>query len=395
MPPESRHRNALIGLAFIAFVSLGLPDGVLGVAWASIRTNFGQSLGAIGQLLGAGMLGYLASSFFGGQLVRHLGVGKVLSFSSVLAAAAMAGYTLAPRWEVMVGIAVLGGLGAGAIDAGVNAFAAARFSPRIVNWLHASWGVGASIGPLLMTFLLARELGWRPGYQILAGVMALLSLLFLLTLRWWEMGGSSHGATHEASASVGEALRRPAVWAQLAIFFVYSGIESTAGQLLFTLLTESRGVGVTVAGTAVGAYWASLTAGRIVFGQLATRISRTNVLRIGMTLAPIAAALLWANVSDVVSFGAAALLGFSLAPIFPTLISATPDRVGAYYSAQSVGFQIAVASIGIAMFPGVVGTMARRAGLETICVYLLVASLALVLLHETVVRTRARRNPGA
>src|SRR5687767_8999886 len=161
------------------------------------------------------MVGYLVSSFFGGQLVRRLGVGKVLLFSSVLTAAAMAGYTLAPRWEVMVGIAVIGGLGAGAIDAGVNAFAAARFSPRIVNWLHASWGVGASIGPLLMTFLLARELGWRLGYQILAGVMALLSLLFLLTLRWWEMGGTTGEESHEASASVGEALRRPAVWAQL------------------------------------------------------------------------------------------------------------------------------------------------------------------------------------
>ena len=106
-----------------------------------------------------------------------------------------------------------------------------------------------------------------------------------------------------------------------------------------------------------------------------------------MTLAPVAAALLWLNVSDALNFGAAALLGFSLAPIFPTLISATPDRVGAYYSAQSVGFQIAVASIGIAMFPGVVGTIARQAGLEVICVYLLGAAVVLLLLHEAVVRT--------
>ena len=377
----------VIALAFVAFISLGLPDGVLGVAWPSVRATFERPLSHLGVLLAASTSAYLVSSFLGGQFVRAVGVGTLLLASSLLVAIALAGISLAPSWRAMVLFACVGGLGGGAIDAGINTFAASRFSARVVNWLHACWGIGATTGPVLMTAVLARGLPWRVGYEVLAVVLALLSLLFLLTLRLWTIEPAPHGTPDEPphkTASIAEALRRPVVWMHLSLFFLYCGIESTAGQLLYSLLTESRGIPHTMAGLATGGYWASLTAGRIVFGQLAATLSRRVVIRIGLCLAPVAATMLWLNAGTTVSLAGAALLGFALAPIFPTWISITPQRVGAYYAPQAVGFQVAAANVGIALLPGAVGVLARRQGLEVVCVFLVAGSLLLLVMEEVV-----------
>ena len=381
----------LIALAFVAFVSLGLPDGVLGVAWPSVRNTFGKPLSHLGILLACSTSAYLVSSFLGGQFVRAVGVGKLLLASGLMVAVALAGISLSPTWRGLVFFAAIGGLGGGAIDAGINTFAASRFSARVVNWLHACWGIGATTGPLLMTAVLARGLSWRVGYEVLAVALALLSLLFLFTLRLWTIAPDTPGEAPAATATISEAFRRPVVWMQSSLFLLYCGIESTAGQLLYSLLTESRGMPHTAAGLATGGYWASLTAGRVVFGQLAATLSRRMVLRIGLGLAPVAATMLWINGGTALSLAASALLGFALAPIFPTWISITPDRVGAYYAPQAVGFQVAAANIGIALIPGSIGVLARRQGLEVVCVFLVVASAVLLVMEEAVAaRARGR-----
>ena len=385
----------IIVLAFVAFVSLGLPDGVLGVAWPSVRATFGRPLSHLGILLACSTSAYLVSSFLGGQFVRAVGVGKLLLASGLMVAVALAGMSLAPSWRALVVFAAFGGLGGGAIDAGINTFAASRFSARVVNWLHACWGVGATTGPVLMTAVLARGLPWTVGYEVLAVALALLSGLFLFTLRLWTIvpgsAGEAPGEAAPLTAGIVEALRRPLVWMQLLLFFVYCGIESTAGQLLYSLLTESRGVAHTTAGLATGGYWASLTAGRVVFGQLTASLGRRRVLRAGLGLAPVAALMLWSNAGTVASVAGAALLGFALAPIFPTLISITPDRVGAYFAPQAVGFQVAAANVGIALLPGAVGVLARRQGLEIVCVFLVVASILLFVMEEAVALAAKRR----
>jgi fucose permease len=385
----------IIALAFVAFVSLGLPDGVLGVAWPSVRGTFHRPLSSLGALLACGTGAYLVSSFLGGQAVRAVGVGNVLLGSGVLVAVALAGVSLAPSWPAVVACAVIGGVGGGAIDAGINTFAASRFSARVVNWLHACWGVGATTGPVLMTAVLARGMSWRVGYRVLAAALALLSVLFLLTRRLWTIGRPAAAAPHERGPSIGEALRRPAVWMQLPLFFLYCGVESTAGQLLYSLFTESRGVRPTTAGLATGGYWAALTEGRFVFGQIAASVSRGAILRTGLGLAPVGAALLWWDVAVPVSVAGAALLGFALAPVFPTLISVTPQRVGARFAAHAVGFQVAVANLGIAVLPWLVAVAARRVGLEFVCVFLFAASTLLLAMQEGVAWLTCRADTSA
>jgi len=371
-------------LAFIAFVSLGLPDTVLGVAWSSIRRTFGQPLDAIGLLLAGGIAGYLISSFFSGTVVRKIGVGKLLLFSSLLVTIALIGGAVAPSMAWMTAIALISGLGAGAIDAGINAFGASHFSPRIMNWLHACWGIGATLTPAMMTALLSAQVSWRIGYVALASVLGLLTILFLVTLNLWDNPSNMERSDDPPHAGIIESLGQPVIWMQAVLFCLCCGIESTAGQLLFSVFTESRGLSVGVAGSTIAGYWASLTVGRIVFGQLSTRLSTRTVLHIATSIVPVASLLIALNHSTPVSILGTMLLGFGLAPIFPTLMSVTPARVGERFAAQSVGFQVSAAAVGIAGFPSVMSAIARRNGLESVCWFLLLAGAVLAILNERI-----------
>lgn len=388
----------LLGIAFLAFVSLGLPDGVLGVAWPSIRGTFALPISQLGALLFAAMGGYLASSFSSGAVVARIGVGRLLLASSVVMVASLLGSALAPGWRVMLACGVLAGLGAGAIDAGINGYAAAHCSARTVNWLHACYGVGATLGPLLMTGVLSAGLAWRWGYGLIGAVLAAMTVAFFLTLDRWEAGASS-GAPGRAGpaapvAGLVETLGRPVVWMNVALFFLYTGIEVTTGQWTYSLLTEARAVNPGVAGMWVGAFWASLTAGRVAFGALAGRFSALGLLRLAMASAPVGAALIWSDASRLLSLVGLVVLGYSLAPIYPLLIAGTPARVGAAYATPAIGFQVAAAYLGTAALPGTAGLLARWSGLEVIGPFLVAAALALLLLHELVVRHARARHPG-
>ncbi len=379
----------LLGVAFLAFVSLGLPDGVLGVAWPSIRRTYGLPPGQLGALLTSSMIGYLVSSFSSGAVVTRLGVGRVLLWSSALMVANSLAYALAPAWSVMVAAGVLAGLGAGAIDAGINAFAAARFSPRLLSWLHASYGVGAMLGPVLMTAVITADLGWRWGYAIIAFALAAMTVSFLLTLHLWQMDPAVAGAS-EASASLSATLACPRVWLNAAIFFVYTGLEVSAGQWSYTFFTEARGVAPAVTGAWVAAYWAGLTAGRIVSGALASRVSAGAMLRLATGAATVGALLIWRDPGMSAGFLGLVVLGFALAPIFPTLIAETPRRVGRTHATSAVGFQVSAAYLGAAAIPGGIGLLAGRTSLAVIGPCLVATATLLLLLREATADRRAR-----
>ncbi len=373
-------------LAIVAFICLGLPDGILGVAWPSIRKTFDLPLSALGGLLFAAMTGYLASSFTSGWLVQKMGLGRLLVASNGLVLASLLGFATAPAWPVMVACGVLAGLGAGGIDAGINAYAAASFSPRVVNWLHASYGVGATLGPLLMTGVLQAGLAWRWGYGLVSIVLATLAAGFLKSLDLWKVAPNSSGEPPAQPARIRETLARPVVWFNIALFFLYTGIEAAAGQWTYSLVTEARGVSPMRAGLWASAYWLSLAAGRIILGSLAGRVRPGALLRAGMISGSVGVLALWSNAGETVTFLGIALAGFSFAPIFPLLISLTPERVGAAHSDNAVGFQISAAYLGAAALPGAVGTLSMTRSLEILGPFLFVSTVALFLLNEAATR---------
>jgi len=388
-------RRLLAALAFAAFISLGLPDGLLGVAWPSIRRTFGLPVSQLGPLLALIMAGYLASSFLSGALVARWGVGRLLVWSNVVIVASCAGYALAPRWWVLLVCGLLAGLGAGAIDAGINAYTAAHFAPRVMSWLHASWGLGAALGPVVMTSVLAAGLAWRWGYGLVALALAVMALCFARTRARWDSGGDSAGAAAvvpPAMAGMGETLGRPAVWLHLAFFFLYTGLEASGGQWAYSILTEGRGMTPSAAGMWVAAYWGSLTLGRFACGAIAPRVSTDALLRVCTAVAPVGAALLWLD-RGYLSLAGLCLLGFVLAPVFPLTISATPGRLGKGYAAHAIGFQVSAACVGGAALPAAGGVIARRYGLEGITTFQLAVALVLLVLHE-VVLARGGKKPA-
>jgi fucose permease len=388
--PYRRGRVVLLAVAFLGFMSLGLPDGILGVAWPSIRATFGVPLRHLGVLLAAAMIGYLVSSVCAGWLVTRLGVGPVLAWSSVLIVVNSWGYALASAWPVMVACAILAGLGAGAIDAGINAFAAARFPAGVVTWLHASYGAGAMLGPLLMTATLSAGLGWRWGYGILGLALAGMAAVFALTLDLWRMGPSRHGNPRDSAGLVATLAHAP-VWTGVLLFFLYTGLEVTAGQWTYTLLTEGRGLAPAMAGGAVAAYWASLTAGRVVAGALTSRISAHLLLLAAMLVAPVGGALVWAASGPVLAVVGLVVLGAALAPIYPLLTAQTPRRVGSRHATHAIGVQVSAAYLGAAAIPGAVGVGATWQGLDVVGGSLVVVALSVLVLHVATLQGGSRR----
>lgn len=394
MITERKTSLLLIGLAFLGFISIGLPDGLLGVAWPSMRAYFGLPLDALGGLLALYTAGYLLASFSSGGLLARLSVGALLALSCLATGLSLIGYALAMWWWMVMALATLAGLGAGAIDAGLNTFAAIHFSARLVNWLHAFYGIGAFSGPLLMTALLEGGRAWQLGYAIVGVGQLALALCFGLTRRQWSNSDNSEtqpAATAETAsrASLFSTLRLPLVWLSVAAFFFYTGIEAAAGAWAYSLLTEARAIPLMTAGLWVSIYWGGLTAGRVVSALLARRVPVRAWLRGCLIGQAVGAILLWADLSDLGNAGGLALLGLALGPVFPSLIATTPARLGARHTANGVGFQIAAAALGQALLPALVGVLAQQFTLEIIGPALFVAAAILFALHEALTAASA------
>jgi fucose permease len=334
----------------------------------------------LGVLLSAGAVGYLGSSVASGVLVAHLGLGRLLAASSAATAASALGYALAPHWGVVIASAVVAGLGAGAIDAGVNTFAAARLSPRWTTWLHASYGVGAALGPLLTGAVLAVTSSWRLAYAAIGLVLVLMTVAFAGTAtRWTVDTGPARPA--QAGPTFLDALRQPAVWSNVLLFFVYAGLEVGAGQWAYSWLVEGRHVAAGAGAAWLAVYWGSLTAGRVALGALTSRVPAETLLRASLAAVPVGVLVLWAGVGPAGGAVGLLLLGLALAPIFPLLIATTPARVGALHATHAIGFQVAAFYVGTAVLPGAAGLLARRLGLNALGPFLLGTGVALGLLY--------------
>jgi len=386
----------LIGLAYLSFISLGLPDGLNGVAWPSIRASFHLPLDALGALLVMSTTGYLVSSFSSGRLLGKMSVGTLLALSCLATAVSLLGYALAPAWWVMVAWGMLAGLGAGAIDAGLNTYAATQFSARMVNWLHASYGIGAATGPVIMTGVLAMHEPWQRGYVVVGSWQLLLAVCFTLTRKWWpEANAAPETSTSDAvpTASNLSTLRLPVVWLSIAVFFVYTGIEAAAGVWVYSLFTEARAVPMMTAGRWVSIYWGGLSVGRLLSGIIVGSVPAHRLLRVCIASMALGATLVWLNVAGLLSFLGLGLMGLASAPVFPSLIAATPHRFGPAHTANGVGFQIAAAVLGQSLLPSLVGVLAGKLGLEIVGPALLIAALLLLALFEvlTAISPRPRR----
>lgn len=378
----SRRRGVLL-VAFAAFVMLGLADGSLGVAWPSMRSNFGRGVSELGALLAIGSLGYLTASTAYGWIHARLGTGAALGTGCTLMAVGMFGLAGAPVWLVIAFSAVLLGVGGGLVDTGMNAHAALEFDLRSINLLHASFGVGATLGPVLITISLTAGTTWRGGYAVMALGQAAMALAIWRTRSRWTSRPPETGDERVVS------VRRRRVLLMLSLFFVYTGAEVGVGQWAYTLLNEGRGMSTATAGGWVAAYWAGLTLGRFLVSAVGNRVSPSRTLNASVVMALIGVGLLWWNPGDA-GFVGLPVAGIGFAAIFPTLVSLTPLRMGRDRSTRMVGYQLAAANLGIATLPWALGLFAEAQGLDVLGPGLFAITALFTILHLWADRAPAR-----
>ncbi len=388
---HTTYQIGLIALVFIAFISLGLPDGLLGVAWPSIHTGFKISLDSIGFLMYAGTAGYMTSSFFSGKIISKLGVGGTLAASCALTGLALISYTLVPVWGLMVFMGIFSGLGAGAIDAGLNTYAAANFHDRAMQWMHACYGIGVTLGPIIMTTGLNLFDSWRLGYRVVGVAQLILALAFVFSLKMWKRNSAEDKPESEKQITdyktpFRETLSKGNSWLSASLFAVYVGCEAALGTWVFTLLTGSRHIPAEIAGYLTSSYWVSFTLGRILAGWYTKRLGLKKVLDISILGALFGAILLLLNISSVVSILGVAVIGFAIAPIFPAFMSGTASRVGDKHAANTIGMQMAASGLGGATISALIGVLAQNISLEAIAVSMVVLYALLFVLHRLSLR---------
>jgi fucose permease len=393
----------LLLLSYLAFISLGQPDGLLGVGWPSIRITFGVPTEAVGVLLFAGTTGYFVASVLAGFVLARLGVGRLLALSTLAAAVALAGYAISPNLAVMALFGLLSGLGGGAIDSGLNTYAASAFGPRQMNWMHAFFGLGVAIGPLVMTATLSNGHSWRWGYAAVSMAQFLLAIAFLLSARLW----TAHRAPTDPTAAppprvpVKATLVKGDVWLGVAAFGIYVAVEAGAGLWAFLFLTEGRHLSPAVAGVCVSLYWTGLFVGRVIQGFVAEKWGTSTVLTgslVGMAVGAVLVALPapgWVAVTGLI------LIGFAAAAVFPLLVLNTADRVGDDHTDRTIGLQMGGACVGGVFLPAGIGVLMSDFGVEVLGPSLVVLMALLLACHGIMLRrmrpeaTAVRNRGGA
>lgn len=386
----------LILLAYIGFISLGLPDAVHGIAWPKIRPEFGLSQIGLGLILTFGGAGYLLSSFSTGKILARFHVGTLLAASTGLVAMGLLGYGFTSSWPLFLVCAFLIGSGSGAIDGGLNSYASKNFSPSHMTWLHGCYGIGACLGPIIMTQSLVFGT-WRHGYLILGLCMTALAMAFVWTQSIWENPKVETTETPHDNlnpATFFEALKNKNVLLQAFLFFFYTGVEVTVAQWSFSLNTGKYGMSIELAGLMSVIFWLSLTVGRFLMGFLVAKFGIDHLLNFAFA-GNLGGALLLNVPLVFASATAHVVLGFSLSAIYPLLMSITSRRVGARLTDYSIGLQVSAGTLGIMAIPTLAGLVSQNIGLVGIPMVVVAASIVLGSLHLIVTFKAQPKAPTA
>ena len=350
--------SLLLPVIYLAFISLGLPDALLGSAWPSMYTELGASLswaGIVSMIISAGTI---VSALCSERLNLRLGTGGVTFLSVMLTAVALLGFSLSTSFWQLCLWAVPYGLGAGSVDAALNNYVALHYESRHMSWLHCMWGVGASIGPVIMGRALAGGT-WQGGYRTIALLQFALTAVLLLSLRLWKRPQANVEGADFKPHPIPELLRRPGVPQVLVCFFCYCALESTAGMWAASYCTLVRGIDAGTAARWASLFYVGITIGRGVCGFLTMKINDQNMIRLGQALIAAGIVLILAPLGQGTLFAGLITVGLGCAPIYPSIIHETPINFGREVSMSMTGLQMATAYVGSCLVPPLFGVLAQ------------------------------------
>lgn len=376
----------LLIIIYLAFISLGLPDSLLGSAWPTMYQEFSVPVSYAGGLSMIIAAGTIISSLQSDRLTRKLGTGKVTAASVLMTAVALFGFSISHSYAALCLWAVPYGLGAGSVDASLNNYVALHYASRHMSWLHCMWGVGASLGPYIMGYALTGGQGWNMGYRYIAILQIALTAILIFSLPLWENQDNSDTEQTEKEAAKPLSLRQiikiPGAKEIMITFFCYCALEQTTGLWASSYLVLRRGLSAETAAGFASLFYMGITAGRAFSGFLTIKLNDTQMIRLGQGFILLGVVLLFLPFGTAGSLSGLILVGLGCAPVYPSIIHSTPEHFGADKSQALIGVQMASAYVGTCLMPPIFGFIADHVSVSLFPVYLLAILVLMAVMHE-------------
>lgn len=383
--------HLLLAIIYAAFISLGLPDALLGAAWPSMRLELGVPVsfaGGISLIISAGTV---VSSLLSDRMTRRLGPGKVTAISVGMTAAALFGFSVSGAYWQLCLWAIPYGLGAGSVDASLNNYVALHYSSRHMSWLHCMWGIGASVGPYIMGAALTAGLGWNAGYRAIALIQVVLTAVLFLSLPLWKnRDGETEAGSRREPLSMREILAIPGAKEVMLAFFCYCAVEQTTGLWASSYLVMQRGLDKETAASLASLFFMGITLGRFLSGLATARVSDVNMIRLGQGILAAGIVVMLLPLGVSASVAGLLLIGLGCAPIYPCVIHSTPAHFGPENSQALIGVQMASAYVGICVMPPLFGLIANHLSVGLMPGYLAVIDAVMILMCERLNRKTSR-----
>ena len=384
--------HLLLVIIYLSFISLGLPDSLLGSAWPKIYPSLGVPVSYAGIISFIIALGTIVSSLSSDRLTRRLGTGKVTFISVLMTACALFGFSISSSFLSLCLWAVPYGLGAGSVDAALNNYVALHYRSRHMSWLHCMWGIGASAGPVIMGAVMTGGGSWMGGYRAISIIQITLTAVLLFSLPLWRRErGDALAQTEEKALTMREILSTKGVREILLCFFSYSAVEQTTGLWAASFLTLSKGLSAETAASFAGMFFIGITIGRGFCGFITMKLDDTQMVRMGQLLTAVGVVILLLPLGAYISIVGFVMIGLGCAPIYPSIIHSTPSHFGADKSQAIIGVQMAAAYVGTCLMPPLFGILAEHITVSLLPYYLALFLLLMVIMHETLIRKLRRR----
>ena len=380
--------HLLLAIIYISFISLGLPDGLLGAAWPTMYPEMGAELSGSGVVFLIISAGTVVSSLMCDRLTHRLGTGKINALSVAATAIALVGFSRSTAFWQLCLWAIPYGLGAGSVDACLNNYVALHYSSRHMSWLHCMWGIGAAVGPYIMGAILSGGGHWSGGYFAVGVVELILTAVLFVTLPLWKRTGQTaqEAAAGTKPLKLREVLAIPGAWEIMATFFCYCALEQTAGLWACSYLVLEKGVEATTAASFAGIFFIGITAGRAFNGFLTVKFTDTQLIRAGSGIMLLGIAALLLPLGSAMSLVGLILIGLGCAPVYPCIIHSTPANFGPEQSQALIGVQMASAYVGICLMPPLFGLVAEHISAALLPAYLLALLALMVFMYERVLK---------
>jgi fucose permease len=378
--------HLLLALIYVSFISLGLPDGLLGAAWPSMYGELSVPVSYAGIISIIICVGTIASSLMSDRLTRKLGSGKVTAISVAFTAVALLGFSLSNQFWMLCLWAIPYGLGAGSVDAALNNYVALHYSSRHMSWLHCMWGVGASTGPYIIGFVLTVGVNWDLGYLLVAGLQIVLTFILFISLPLWKSAQTEGCESSGQALPLRQVLGIPGAREVMITFFCYCALEQTAALWSGSYLSLYAGLSEEAAASFASLFFLGITAGRAVSGFVTMKLDDTQMIRLGFCIIAAGIVILLLPLGTASAMTGLMLVGLGCAPIYPCIMHSTPGHFGAERSQALMGIQTASAYVGTALMPPLFGLIANHISISLMGVFLLVLLIIMVLTYGRLVK---------